>query len=85
MIQSKHDILTKKKQEVKGILSIAAGHSSKNAVKPIEAEVVTENDDGVHKCSDTCDEQTTLWSYCKEEVADGIQCNECLQWNHCKC
>ena len=75
----------KKKQELKGILSIAAINSNKSYPKAIEVDVSSETKSNIQTSSTPNDEQAALCSYCQEEVNDGIQCDDCRQRNHGEC
>ena len=45
----------------------------------------SETNNNTQTISTPNDEQAALCSYCQEEVNDGIQCDDCRQWNHGEC
>ena len=83
LIDNNVDSLTVKNQQIKGALSLSDCTSNKNTRFAIDYNnpAPTEHLESLGNLS-TNPEET---SHCFEEVDEGIQCDECHQWNHCSC
>ena len=87
LIDNNVDSLTVKNQQIKGALSLSDCTSNKNTRIAIDYNnpAPTEHLESLGNLSTNPEETLFKCSHCFEEVDEGIQCDECHQWNHCSC
>ena len=87
LIDANVDSLTEKNQLIKGALSLPDSTSLKTTRPAIEnnKSVAPDHADPLGNLSTNSEETLFKCSHCFEDVDEGIQCDECQQWNHCSC
>ena len=81
------DSLTEKNQQIKGALSLPDSTSLKTTRPAIDNNdpVMPDHVDPLGNLPTNSEETLFKCSHCLEDVDEGIQCDECQQWNHCSC
>ena len=86
-IQLKANLLTEQNQQIKGALSISDCTTDKNSKNPVKhhSGVLMGHAEYDGNVSTNSEETLFRCSHCMKDVDEGIQCDECQQWNHCSC
>ena len=87
LIQENSKSLSEKNLQIKGALSIAGYSTNKKTEIASEQTplALTKPTDSDMNTSTNSEETLFKCSHCFDEVEEGIQCDDCQQWNHCSC
>lgn len=87
LINENQDMLSQKNQQIRGQLSLLATTSGSygKGKKMVEGKSITSSYSSDSEPLENQEETLFKCSHCGEDVEDGIQCDDCQQWNHCSC